>query len=72
MKLTYRGTTYNYAPSQAVPHRPFQQVRKSEVAHHVIYRGATYRVDLKAKPAKIFAQPMPYELIYRGMTYLVN
>lgn len=71
MKLIYRATTYDYAPSKFAS-RPFQQVRGPGPAYNLIYRGVTYRVDPNAKPAKVPVLPAAYNLIYRGVTYLVN
>lgn len=74
MKLTYRGQTYNYDPSQArdgntgAPVRPTQLSREP---YTLIYRGLKTVVD-PAAPAWAAALPAVYNLIYRGVTVQVN
>ncbi|MBD3885476.1 DUF4278 domain-containing protein [Phormidium tenue FACHB-886] len=53
MQLIYRGATFNYTPSQSAAYHPFQQVRHSETAYNLRYRGITYQVDPNAETEKI-------------------
>lgn len=71
MKLIYRGTTFDYNPSQT-PGRSFQQVREPGPAYTLTYRGVPYRVNPNAKLSQAPARPATDKLIYRGMTYWVN
>jgi hypothetical protein len=67
MKLIYRGTTYDYDPTQAkIDHLP-----QRTTPYELIYRGSRYRVD----PSKVqvpTVEPHSYELKYRGNTYQVS
>lgn len=74
MKLYYRGVSFEYDPTKVRSRKrqPFKQVRESEPAYNLIYRGVTYRVDPNAKPASVPVPPATYKLIYRGITYFVN
>lgn len=74
MKLYYRGTSYEYDPSQIRNSNTGQpkQVRGAGSAYNLIYRGHTYHVDPNAEPAEVPTLRATYKLIYRGTTYLVN
>jgi hypothetical protein len=72
MQLIYRGTTFNYDPSQSAVRNSSQQTHQFTAPYSLIYRGMTYKVDPNAKGEKISQQSRMYELIYRGMKYSVN
>lgn len=75
MKLYYRGLSFEYDPAKVESQKKgqqFKQVRESQPAYNLIYRGVTYTVDPNAQPTEVPAPPKAYELIYRGITYLVN
>lgn len=72
MKLIYRGSTYEYDPTQ--PKRTdsdrFENVREPFA---LTYRGSVYRLDPHQEPAPATYQPRSaYQLIYRGSTYQVQ
>jgi hypothetical protein len=69
MKLIYRGTTYDYDPTQAKTDRNTQRIQQEP--YNLTYRGSTYRVDPRI-PKPISDQSLSYELIYRGCTYQVT
>jgi hypothetical protein len=69
MKLIYRGTTYDYDPTQAKADRYNQSTHQEP--YNLTYRGSTYRVDPRI-PKPISDQSRSYELIYRGCTYQVT
>jgi hypothetical protein len=67
MKLIYRGTTYDYDPTQAkIDHQP-----QRTTPYELIYRGSRYRVDPNQVKVATIA-PRSYELMYRGNTYQVS
>lgn len=72
MQLIYRGATFNYTPAQPAARHLFQQVRHSETAYNLRYRGITYQADPNAKTEKVSEQSRAYELCYRGLKYNVN
>lgn len=75
MKLYYRGLSFEYDPAKVESQKKgqqFKQVRESQPAYNLIYRGVTYTVDPNAQPTEVPAPPEAYELSYRGITYLVN
>lgn len=72
MKLLYRGSTYEYDPTQ--PKRTdsdrFENVREPFT---LTYRGSVYRLDPHQQPAPATYQPRSaYQLTYRGDTYQVQ
>ncbi len=69
MKLMYRGTTYDYDPTQAKIDRSTQIIHQKP--YDLIYRGVSYRVDPRILEP-ISSQAKCYELIYRGCTYQVT
>jgi hypothetical protein len=69
MKLIYRGTTYNYDPTQAKTDRYNQSTYQEP--YNLKYRGVSYRVD-PSIPKSVSTQAQSYELIYRGCTYQVT
>ncbi|HEY9639498.1 MAG TPA: DUF4278 domain-containing protein [Coleofasciculaceae cyanobacterium] len=68
MKLIYRGTTFNYDPTNTNTRR---SVKPIEFAYKLIYRGHTYQIDPTAIQLTA-VQPTEYDLIYRGVTYQVQ
>ncbi|HEY9619083.1 MAG TPA: DUF4278 domain-containing protein [Crinalium sp.] len=75
MQLIYRGSTFNYEPSEAKSSKARQAtsaVRNAQSPAKLIYRGSTYSLDPNAKSAKATAPESPYKLIYRGSTYVVS
>lgn len=73
MKLTYRGTSYNYDPSRAEGTnigRPARPHHVSSTPYTLIYRGQTLHID----PTQPVEEVMPraYELRYRGEKYQMN
>lgn len=68
MKLIYRGTTFNYDPTNTNTHR---SVKPIESAYELIYRGHICRVEPTAIK-KTTVKSIEYELIYRGVTYQVQ
>ena len=71
MKLIYRGLTYDYDPAKRATRRPFGRTHVSQTPYELIYRGHKYWVDPNAL-AKHSVQPITYELICRGINYLVH
>lgn len=74
MKLYYRGISYEYNAKEAGKKaiQPFAPVRREDCAYNLTYRGLTYRVDPNIKPAKVSTPSVTYQLIYRGIAYLVK
>ncbi|WP_138499744.1 DUF4278 domain-containing protein [Nostoc sp. PA-18-2419] len=74
MKLYYRGLTYEYNSTEAAKKatRPFAPVPHQGSAYNLTYRGLTYRLDPNIEPAKVFTPSVTYQLIYRGVAYLVE
>lgn len=75
MKLYYRGVSYEYNPSQGSNRkvgRPFQPVHDSKEPYNLTYRGNVYRVDPNAKKTVVSASLATYQLIYRGISYLIR
>jgi hypothetical protein len=71
MKLIYRGTSFDYNPSQAAGvniGRPVRPHHVSPAPYTLIYRGQTLHVDPTQLTEEV-ALPRAYELIYRGEKY---
>ena len=75
MKLKYRGVSYEYDPPKLENQnrrQPFKQVRGSDPAYNLIYRGVSYRIEPNTKQSEVPIQPATYRLMYRGIAYFVN
>ena len=74
MNLIYRGTTFDYSPSQASGvniGRPARPHHVSPAPYTLIYRGQTLHID-PTQPTEEVALPGSQELIYRGERYYTN
>lgn len=69
MQLIYRGTTFNYNPTERAASRLAQRTDRSP--YKLMYRGTTYRIDPMAIP-ETSLKPGAYELNYRGTTYQMH
>jgi hypothetical protein len=69
MQLIYRGTTFNYDPTERTARRLDKHI--SRAPYELIYRGTIYRIDPTAIP-EISLKPRDYELNYRGTTYQMH
>jgi hypothetical protein len=69
MKLTYRGTSYDYTPG-ANGGQPTRPHHASAAPYTLIYRGQTLHVD----PTQTAEVPLPrtYDLKYRGEKYQMH
>jgi hypothetical protein len=72
MKLIYRGSTYEYDPTQPrgrEKERRFEDVREPFL---LMYRGNIYRLDPNQSAQATYQPRSAYQLIYRGNTYWVQ
>jgi hypothetical protein len=70
IKLLYRGTTYDYKPTELANH-PNQQKRQPGLIHSLTYRGFTYQLDTNPPMPTSDHNPTSYQLTYRGTRYVV-
>lgn len=73
MQLIYRGAIYDYDSVKASAQNPVPRTSP----YKLIYRGSTYWVDPSAiaeatAETETAAEPVVYELIYRGHRYQVH
>ena len=75
MKLFYRGSSYEYDPSQVGSGKKgvtLTEARAPQLTFSLKYRGATYLVDPDAESAKVPTLETASTLSYHGTTYLLN
>jgi Domain of unknown function (DUF4278) len=74
MKLSYRGTSFDYDPNRnklGNTGRPTRPAQTSQLPYMLTYRGTTYQVDPTLPEVKTPVSTS-YNLIYRGTVYTVN
>lgn len=75
MKLTYRGTNYNYNPAvtdladRTTQLRQHQSLERKALGTVLRYRGASYQVQPTTAIAKPATLPANVKLVYRGVAY---
>ncbi len=75
MKLFYRGSSYEYQPSQVGSQKKGLNLNQSgelQPTFSLKYRGTSYLVDPNLEIPAIPAQQAAHTLSYHGNTYLVD